>query len=359
MASYVKFVRATPEAFKRLRIKNSDTLYFIRDNTADDQGALYLGETLISGNGSNLGNLDNILIDTLKDNDLLIYDKGQEAWINQSIIKAIGYFTGVAPGTGGLVPAPSTDILDTGKVFLRGDGVWTSIETGLTGAADNKTISLDNATIGLKDFGKQYYKYVPASDTVAAHYELQIVDIEHPWFEGLEPRTVLENNEYVLGWFEPNTETLDGVNNSITILSTKVGNLENELNKTNNNINTIKNDLFTINTKVVNLENILNNFYTKTEVDNKIQDAISSTSGNSLFTAINDSEFTIDDNRILNIKNIAISKITNLETILNSKALQSDLDDINTRLNNLDFVTHAELEESIKSVNQSALWGEL
>ena len=80
-------------------------------------------------------------------------------------------------------------------------------------------------------------------------------------------------------------------------------------------------DKGTINTKVVNLENILNNFYTKTEVDNKIQDAISSTSGNSLFTTINDSEFTIDDNKILNIKNIAISKITNLETILNSKAL--------------------------------------
>ena len=159
LGNYVKFVRSTSANWESLLNKDADTLYFIVD-AGSVQGALYLGETLISGNGSNLGNLDNILIDTLKDNDLLIYDKDQEAWINQSIIKAIGYFTGVAPGTGGLVPAPSTDILDTGKVFLRGDGVWTSIETGLTGAADNKTISLQGEKIRyLGDYQIRVYDY--------------------------------------------------------------------------------------------------------------------------------------------------------------------------------------------------------
>ena len=67
-------------------------------------------------------------------------------------------------------------------------------------------------------FGVKYYRFVPEADEVAAHYEAQLVDSEHPWKEGLEPRVVEENEELVLGWFEPNTATVEGLTNQITTL---------------------------------------------------------------------------------------------------------------------------------------------
>lgn len=94
--------------------------------------------------------------------------------------------------------------------------------------------------------------------------------------------------------------------------------MESILNNTQTNVETITNNLITINKTVVNLEDKLNNVYTKNEVDGLIANIKPVT--NPLFTAVNNSEFTIDDNKILNIKNISISKVVNLESILNTKA---------------------------------------
>ena len=362
MARYVKFVRGTPEAYAGLIKKDQDTLYFIRDNDADDLGALYLGGTLISGNGVDLGNLGNVVLEKLQDKDLLSYDAKTQTWINKSVINAIDYFTNNA--TGGLVPKPNVE--KPSEVFLRGDGIWARLENHSTAAADNTSIENVEGKMSLKDFGRRYYKYIPSTGTegtdnyVAAHYELQVVDSEHPWLSGLEPRVVMENNEYVLGWFEPNLETTTGLANSITILSSHVSNLEEILNSTRNEVQSVQNDLTTINKSVVNLEDYLNNVYTKTEVDALISNIKPST--NSLFTDVNNEEFLIDDNKQLNIKNISISKVVNLESILNSKASQATVDFLDTRVGVLeasDFVTRAEMEESIKQVNQSAVWGEL
>lgn len=121
-----------------------------------------------------------------------------------------------------------------------------------------------------------------------------------------------------MGWFEPNLESVKGLSDSVNILSSKVVNLESILNSTQTNVETITNNLTAINKKVVNLEDKLNNVYTKNEVDGLIANIKPGT--NPLFTAVNNEEFLIDDNKQLNIKNISISKVVNLENILNSKA---------------------------------------
>ena len=70
MANYVKFMRGTPEAYKRLIHKNEDTLYFISEKDAAD-GVLYLGSKLISGEGDGINEFSiSALKDVLIENNL-------------------------------------------------------------------------------------------------------------------------------------------------------------------------------------------------------------------------------------------------------------------------------------------------
>jgi hypothetical protein len=110
------------------------------------------------------------------------------------------------------------------EAFLRGDGQWVTIEAieGSNLDADEKSITIKDEVITLKDFGTKYYRFVSGTENVAAHYEVQIVDGEHPWKEELEPKVVLENNELVLGWFEPNPATVEEVAEQVTALQEQV-----------------------------------------------------------------------------------------------------------------------------------------
>lgn len=227
---YVKFFRGTPTAFENLVNKNDDTLYFI-SATDENTGKLYLGNKLISDNINTVAELEDILLSELSDGNLLTYDSEQSKWVNKSILDAIGLFTGATEteqGTNGLVPAPGMGMQNT---FLRGDGKWVTIENpaGSNLTADEKSISITNEVIVLKDFGVKYYRFVPETDEVAAHYEAQLVDSERPWKEGLEPRVVEENGELIIGWFEPNTITVEGLTNQITTLQGKVDEVAEEV----------------------------------------------------------------------------------------------------------------------------------
>ena len=223
---YVKFFRGTPEAFGKLADKNNDTLYFI-SATGEKTGKLYLGDKLISDNINTVAELEDIVLSELSEGHVLSYDGEQEKWVNKSVLDAIGLFGGATEteqGTNGLVPAPGAGMQDA---FLRGDGQWVAIEAvgGSELNADEKSVSIVDEVITLKDFGIKYYKFVPETDDVAAHYEAQLVDGEHPWKEGLEPKVVLENGELVLGWFEPNSATIDGVTEQVLTLQGQVDTL--------------------------------------------------------------------------------------------------------------------------------------
>lgn len=96
------------------------------------------------------------------------------------------------------------------------DEIITSILDKPEIVVDNISIAFDNNILSLKNYGVKYYRFVAATENVEAHYEPQIVDDDHPWAPGLEPRVVEENGELVLGWYEPNTTTIDGIQNQIT-----------------------------------------------------------------------------------------------------------------------------------------------
>lgn len=110
-----------------------------------------------------------------------------------------------------------------------------SAGTALLG--DNGSVVIKNDTISLHNWGVQYYKFIAASGVEGeegyekAHYELQIVDSEHPWKTDLEPRVTLEDDKLVLGWYEQNTSTVDGINITITSLQEDIDNILAEIGK--------------------------------------------------------------------------------------------------------------------------------
>ena len=93
----------------------------------------------------------------------------------------------------------------------EGNIVGTLQEVGSATDGDGKSIELVDGVLSVKDFGTRYYKYVAENGDIAAHYEAVDVDDEHAWAAGLEPRVVKEGDEYVIGWFEPNPTTVEGV----------------------------------------------------------------------------------------------------------------------------------------------------
>lgn len=120
-------------------------------------------------------------------------------------------------------------------------------KVGSAVVADNKTIVLENGAVAFKDFGKRYYKY----DAETEEYTLQEVDAEHPWIAGLEPRVTSEAGQLVLGWFEPNSTTLEGVNSALGTLQASVNDLQGSVEG--------------INVRLDGLDDSLANVYTKEE----------------------------------------------------------------------------------------------
>lgn len=141
-------MRGTPEAFAKLATKDKDTLYFISAEDAED-GVLYLGSKLISGEGDNLSvssidALKDVLIsEDLLDKSFLTYDAEKQSWVDTSIDKLI--FVGAtdsSSGIAGLVPAPAEKATN---LFLRSDGTWAAIQNSESGAAaDNNILTIEN-----------------------------------------------------------------------------------------------------------------------------------------------------------------------------------------------------------------------
>lgn len=121
------------------------------------------------------------------------------------------------------------------EAYIIADANGTLKPVGSGVVVDNKTIMIEEEAVGLKDFGKRFYKYVPEQKdtdgnvTVEAGYELVEVSETNPWVAGLEPRVVSEDGQFVLGWFEPNPTTIEGVNNQVSALQTTVADLTKEL----------------------------------------------------------------------------------------------------------------------------------
>lgn len=136
------------------------------------------------------------------------------------------YAAGVLAYPGQVVAVVNAD--STGIYYLDQEKAIKPV--GVIPAGDELSVDMDdNDVITLHNFGKVFYKYVAEVGDVAAHYEKVVVSDTNPWVAGLEPRVVTEDGKLVLGWYEPNPTTIDGVNDQVTAVQGTVSGLVNSV----------------------------------------------------------------------------------------------------------------------------------
>lgn len=136
---------------------------------------------------------------------------------------------------------------------IQEDGSLGEIGGGAAKNVDGISIELnENGVIGLYGYGKQYYKYRPASGVQGSEdYVESGYDLTDGWIAGLEPRVVAQGDKMILGWYEPSTETIDGLNSAVGTLGTSVENLNTSVGNLNTSVGELRED-------VESLDEILN-----------------------------------------------------------------------------------------------------
>ena len=124
-----------------------------------------------------------------------------------------------------------------GKVKMKiGDGVtaWSELEyfggeTSPVHIGDEVSIDTADGKFQIHNFGKEYYKYVPpilgedGQVQTPSRYELT-----EGFKEGLEPRVILNSvgRKLEIAWYEPSSETIEGVSSKVESLNKTVGDLQ-------------------------------------------------------------------------------------------------------------------------------------
>lgn len=129
---------------------------------------------------------------------------------------------------------------NTAKAYIIANAAGDLQEVGSATVGDNKTITLkDDGALALKNWGVEYYKWVDPVGTegdegyVAGHHEKQIVDAEHPWIAGLEPKALAgSDGTFELAWYQPSTTTVEGLSSTVTTIQTTVNEINNALGTT-------------------------------------------------------------------------------------------------------------------------------
>ena len=129
----------------------------------------------------------------------------------------------------GQVLAYVNEAENTAKAYIIADTNGTLTEVGAATLGDNKTIVLEEGSLALKNWGKEYYRWVDAvgeegkEGYVAGHHEKQVVDGTHPWIAGLEPKAVAgADGTFELAWYQPSTTTVEGLNSTVSSIRTTV-----------------------------------------------------------------------------------------------------------------------------------------
>ena len=145
---------------------------------------------------------------------------------------------------------------------------------GSVPTADNKSIVVTDGVLSLHDYENAYYKYVAAEkdengiEISAAHYEKVEVSEENPWIEQLEPRVVLEDGKYVIGWYEPDP-SIHTLQTDIKDLNATVQDIIEEIGNPSQDEDNPATGLYLELEKKANAEDV----YTKTETESLIANA--------------------------------------------------------------------------------------
>lgn len=119
-----------------------------------------------------------------------------------------------------------TEEISTVKAYIIKDAAGNIEEVGSATNGDNVSIELTDGVLSVKDFGKRYYKYIAAVEGgEAAHYELT-----EGWVAGLEPKVVEEDGKMVIGWYEPNPTTAEGVKDQVVEVQGEVEQAKEDIN---------------------------------------------------------------------------------------------------------------------------------
>lgn len=119
---------------------------------------------------------------------------------------------------------------NSAKAYIIANAAGDLQEVGSATVGDNKTIVLkDDGVLALKNWGVEYYRWVDAvgeegqEGYVAGHHEKQVVDAEHPWIAGLEPKAIAgSDGTFELAWYQPSTTTVEGLSSTVSTIRTSV-----------------------------------------------------------------------------------------------------------------------------------------
>ena len=94
-------------------------------------------------------------------------------------------------------------------------------------AADDSSIEIINDKVQLKNFGVNYYAYVPAErDEAGEITKISEYVLTEGFKEGLEPRIHFENDVYSIAWYEPSGDVAEDIAATVEVLKEDISSVK-------------------------------------------------------------------------------------------------------------------------------------
>lgn len=243
-------------------------------------------------------------------------------------------------------------------------------EIGTSAVGDNVSLEVIDNVIQLKNFGKEYYSFVPATkDENGNIIENSKYVLTQGFKSGLEPRVIFDNETLMIAWYEPGAETIEDIAINIESISKTVDELKEQVGqKSNDNI-----EASGLYSEVERIDIELNNRYTKNETDEIITEAIINAEHlkrkivdalpaieeaeiNTIYMIPNDSSDNNNKYSEWIIINNVFEKVGSWEVDLTNYAKTEDLEDISSEIERIDnaIISNTnEFNSIISNINNS------
>ena len=140
-------------------------------------------------------------------------------------------------------------------------------------AADDSSIEIVNDKVQLKNFGVNYYTYVPAERNEAGEITKTSEYVLTEGFkEGLEPRVHFENDVYSIAWYEPSGDVAEDIAATVEVLKEDISSVKTDIDDIQKHIGAPAEGDVAASGLYAKLEEKANksDIYTKTEVEGLI-----------------------------------------------------------------------------------------
>lgn len=140
-------------------------------------------------------------------------------------------------------------------------------------ATDDSSIEIVNDKVQLKNFGVNYYAYVPAERNEAGEITKASEYVLTEGFkEGLEPRVHFENDVYSIAWYEPSGDVAEDIAATVEVLKEDISSVKTDIDDIQKHIGAPAEGDVAASGLYAKLEEKANksDIYTKTEVEGLI-----------------------------------------------------------------------------------------